>query len=114
MCECVCIVFFYWEETNANLATTANNKTHHHHLPTKTHPHTRTHALKRRSVEADDKMLIAPPTRMTLEEAIGFVAADELIEVTPDRVRIRKVVLDSNARLRAAKRAAAADVAATA
>ncbi|KIZ01064.1 putative GTP-binding protein TypA/BipA like protein [Monoraphidium neglectum] len=59
-----------------------------------------------RSVVADDKMLIAPCRQMSLEEAIGYVEEDELVEVTPGRVRIRKVVLDSNQRARAAKRAA--------
>lgn len=67
-----------------------------------------------RTVEADEKMLIAPPVRMTLEEAVGFVADDELIEVTPDCVRIRKAILDTGERARAAKRAAAADAAAAA
>ena len=67
-----------------------------------------------RTVEADEKMLIAPPVRMTLEEAVGFVADDELIEVTPDCVRIRKAILDTGERARTAKRAAAADAAAAA
>ncbi|KAI8473301.1 MAG: elongation factor-like protein [Monoraphidium minutum] len=62
-----------------------------------------------RSVEADTKMYIPPATKMSLEEAIGYVNEDELIEVTPDRVRIRKAILDGGARARAAKRAVAED-----
>lgn len=129
-----------------------------------------------RSVESDTKMFIAPPLKMSLEEAIGYVrgtysrqgrgrvscpcfllsstpaswtaggarsvtpacakstqprllrtihnrhklrtltqaADDELIEVTPDRIRIRKAILDAGARARAAKRAAAEDAVAAA
>ncbi len=51
-----------------------------------------------RSVSADEKMHLPPPRQLTLEEAIGFVAADELIEVTPGRVRLRKAILDANKR----------------
>ncbi|GBF91897.1 hypothetical protein Rsub_05002 [Raphidocelis subcapitata] len=65
-----------------------------------------------RSVQADEKLHVPPPRVMSLEDAIGYVAEDELIEVTPDRVRLRKAILDQGQRLRAAKRAAAADAAA--
>lgn len=45
-------------------------------------------------------MKLSPPRRMTLEEAIGWVASDEIIEVTPKVVRLRKRILNSNERKR--------------
>lgn len=51
-----------------------------------------------RSVMADEKTNIAPPRVNTLEDAIGYVAADELIEVTPSAVRMRKLILECNKR----------------
>jgi GTP-binding protein len=53
---------------------------------------------------AADEALPLPPARpLGLEEALGFCGADELVEVTPERVRVRKAVLDAGARRRAAK-----------
>ena len=66
------------------------------------------HLTNVRSVSADEKMYLPPPKQMTLEEAIGYVADDELIEVTPARVRLRKQVLDAGQRKQAAKKMAAA------
>ena len=43
-----------------------------------------------RAAHADDNILLEPPRRWTLEEALGFVADDEWVEVTPQRVRLRK------------------------
>lgn len=51
-----------------------------------------------RSANKDENVRLAPPRQMTLEEAIGYVAADELIEVTPKTVRLRKKCLDVNKR----------------
>lgn len=51
-----------------------------------------------RAAGADDKVFLAPPRLMTLEDAIGYVAADELIEVTPTKLRLRKRTLDSGMR----------------
>jgi len=56
-----------------------------------------------RASGADDKVHLAPARIMSLEEAIGYVAADELIEVTPTSVRLRKRILDEGSR-RAVKR----------
>eukprot|EP00879_Flechtneria_rotunda_P029296 GHRR01031638.1.p1 GENE.GHRR01031638.1~~GHRR01031638.1.p1 ORF type:complete len:134 (-),score=31.81 GHRR01031638.1:249-650(-) len=69
------------------------------------------HLTNVRSVQSDEKMVLPPPRQMTLEEAIGYVASDELIEVTPNAVRLRKQVLDAGQRKLAAKRAAAAEAA---
>lgn len=51
-----------------------------------------------RSAGKDENVRLAPPRLMTLEEAIGYVASDELIEVTPKAIRLRKRYLDSNKR----------------
>jgi GTP-binding protein len=48
---------------------------------------------------------LSPPRRLTLEESLEFAGDDECVEVTPEKVRIRKVVLDQTERGRAASRA---------
>jgi GTP-binding protein len=47
---------------------------------------------------------MTPPRDMTLEECLEFAREDECVEVTPEKVRIRKVELEQNARQRAASR----------
>jgi GTP-binding protein len=61
-----------------------------------------------RAASADILIRLAPPTRLTLEASLEFLRDDECIEVTPESVRLRKVVLDKIQRLKAAKRGAAA------
>ena len=56
----------------------------------------------------DDAMLLIPPRRMTLEQAIAYIEDDELVEVTPSAVRLRKRHLDSNERKRAERKSEAA------
>ena len=51
-----------------------------------------------RSVTADEKLFLAPPRRISLEEALSYIQDDELVEVTPDTIRLRKKELDSNTR----------------
>ncbi|KAH7843430.1 hypothetical protein Vadar_016546 [Vaccinium darrowii] len=51
-----------------------------------------------RSAGKDENVKLSPPRLMTLEEAIGYVASDELIEVTPKSIRLRKKYLDANKR----------------
>ncbi|XP_019194095.1 PREDICTED: uncharacterized protein LOC109188055 [Ipomoea nil] len=51
-----------------------------------------------RAASKDDNVKLSPPRLMTLEEAIGYVASDELIEVTPKAIRLRKRYLDVNKR----------------
>ncbi|XP_059663216.1 uncharacterized protein LOC132308932 [Cornus florida] len=51
-----------------------------------------------RSANKDENVKLTPPRLMTLEEAIGYVASDELIEVTPKSIRLRKRYLDANKR----------------
>lgn len=51
-----------------------------------------------RSVTADEKLFLAPPRRISLEEALSYILDDELVEVTPATIRLRKRELDSNTR----------------
>ena len=46
---------------------------------------------------------LTPPRRLTLEESLEFAREDECVEITPEDIRIRKVVLDANERLKAAR-----------
>ena len=57
-----------------------------------------------RASGSDRKMKIAPPIKMSLEEALEYLNHDELVEVTPKSIRLRKVLLDENARKKDAKR----------
>jgi GTP-binding protein len=56
-----------------------------------------------RASGTDDAIRLTPPRIMTLEDALEFIAADELVEVTPDSIRIRKRILDHNERKRVQK-----------
>jgi GTP-binding protein len=56
-----------------------------------------------RSSGADDAMQLVPPREMTLEFALEFIEDDELVEVTPKNVRLRKRHLSENARARSKK-----------
>ncbi len=53
-----------------------------------------------RAAGKDDAMLLIPPRRMSLEQAIAYIEDDELVEVTPSAIRLRKRYLDPNARKR--------------
>tara|TARA_B100001758_G_scaffold135377_1_gene116578 strand:- start:60 stop:1853 length:1794 start_codon:yes stop_codon:yes gene_type:complete len=56
-----------------------------------------------RSSGADDKIKIAPPTIFSLEEALEYIQADEYVEVTPEKIRLRKIFLKEVDRKRAGK-----------
>ena len=56
-----------------------------------------------RTTAADEKLFLTPPRQMTLENALEFINDDELVEVTPKAVRLRKRVLDHNLRKRSEK-----------
>ncbi|KAG6884605.1 hypothetical protein C0993_009622 [Termitomyces sp. T159_Od127] len=56
-----------------------------------------------RSVNADEKIVLSSPRIMTLEEMLAYMGDDELVEITPANVRLRKVVLDPKKRMAAAK-----------
>ena len=51
-----------------------------------------------RAASADDAMRLVPPKELSLEQAIEFIGDDELVEVTPQSIRLRKKVLRSNER----------------
>ncbi|TFK37816.1 P-loop containing nucleoside triphosphate hydrolase protein [Crucibulum laeve] len=53
-----------------------------------------------RAAGADEKIVLASPRVMTLEEALAYMGDDELIEITPSSVRLRKAELDANRRMR--------------
>lgn len=56
-----------------------------------------------RSSGADDKVLLTPPIRFSLEEAMEYIRVDEYLEVTPGNLRIRKIFLNEHDRKRAKK-----------
>jgi GTP-binding protein len=57
-----------------------------------------------RTTSSDENIKLEPPRQLTLELALEFIEDDELIEVTPDSIRLRKRVLDPNMRKKAAKK----------
>ncbi len=58
-----------------------------------------------RAASAEVLERMAPPTRLSLEAAVEFLREDECVEITPDSIRLRKVVLDKTARQKAARQA---------
>jgi GTP-binding protein len=62
-----------------------------------------------RTTAKDEAVRLTPPQIMTLEQAIAYLADDELVEVTPQSIRLRKRLLDPNDRKRATRAAAAAE-----
>ena len=59
------------------------------------------HLTNTRSSSSDDALTLIPVTRLSLEECLEFIADDELLEVTPKSLRIRKRILDSEQRAKA-------------
>ncbi|MEO1092736.1 MAG: translational GTPase TypA [Pseudomonadota bacterium] len=59
-----------------------------------------------RAAGKDDAVSLTPPVQMALEQALAYIADDELVEVTPKTIRLRKRHLDANARKKAQKQAA--------
>ena len=58
-----------------------------------------------RAAGKDDAIRLTPARKLRLEEAISYIAGDELVEVTPNSIRLRKALLDPHARRRAQRRA---------
>ncbi|MEE1316068.1 MAG: translational GTPase TypA, partial [Prevotella sp.] len=56
-----------------------------------------------RASGSDDKARIIPKTELSLEECLEYIKADELVEVTPKSMRMRKIILDHNERKKANK-----------
>ena len=59
------------------------------------------HLTNTRSSSADEALTLTPPRRLSLEQALDFIDTDELLEVTPESLRIRKKILDPTLRKRA-------------
>ena len=62
------------------------------------------HLTNTRSSSADDALRLVPPRILSLEQALDYIDTDELLEVTPESLRIRKKILDHTARYRANKK----------
>lgn len=61
------------------------------------------HVTNMRASGTDDAMRLTPPIDMSLENCLEFIAADELVEVTPKSIRLRKRILDTNLRAKSRK-----------
>ena len=62
------------------------------------------HLTNTRASGSDDALRLVPPIRFSLEKAIEFINDDELVEVTPKNIRLRKKILDTKTRERMARR----------
>jgi len=60
-----------------------------------------------RASGSDEKMRISPPIKFSLEECMEYIANDEYVEITPNHLRIRKIILDENERKRVQKQVVA-------
>ena len=58
-----------------------------------------------RAAGKDDNSVLAPPREFTLEEAMEYIQGDEYVEVTPENIRLRKIILDEHERKRAGSKA---------
>lgn len=56
-----------------------------------------------RAAGSDENLILTPPRKFTLEQAIDYIADDELVEVTPNFIRLRKIYLTENERKRSGK-----------
>ena len=63
-----------------------------------------------RAAGKDDNAVLAPPIEFTLEEAMEYIEEDEYVEVTPQNIRLRKILLDENERKRASNKSFAGTV----
>ena len=62
------------------------------------------HLTNTRASGSDEALRLVPPIQMSLEKAIEFIQDDELVEVTPKNIRLRKKILDTKTREREARR----------
>ena len=54
--------------------------------------------------DCNEALKLVPPTTLSLEQSMEFLADDELLEVTPKSIRLRKMILDKSLRLKAESR----------
>ena len=59
------------------------------------------HLTNTRSSSSDDALRLITPKKMSLEECLEFIGDDELLEITPNNIRIRKRILNSELRAKA-------------
>jgi GTP-binding protein len=64
----------------------------------------RKHVTNHRKSFAEDGIMLTPPVVLSLDDAIEYISDDELVEVTPASIRLRKKELDTDRRMKAAKR----------
>ena len=62
----------------------------------------RKHLTNTRASGSDDALRLVPPRNLSLEDCLEFLADDELLEVTPENLRIRKTILNHEKRMKAA------------
>lgn len=62
------------------------------------------HVTNTRASGSDEALKLVPPTTLSLEQSMEFLADDELLEVTPKSIRLRKTILDKQLRLKAESR----------
>ena len=58
------------------------------------------HLTNTRASGSDDALKLTPPKILSLEQALEFIDTDELLEITPEHIRIRKKILDPTIRKR--------------
>ena len=58
-----------------------------------------------RTSASDEAIRLVPPRILSLEQAIEYINQDELVEITPESIRLRKAILDKTVRGRASKNA---------
>ena len=66
-------------------------------------PNKKKHVTNMRSSSSDEAVRLTPPRIFSLEQALEWINDDELVEVTPENIRMRKAILDRSARAKAAK-----------
>ena len=59
-----------------------------------------------RAAGSDENIILKPPRRMSLETALEYIGDDELVEVTPNHIRLRKVLLKESDRRREGRKGA--------
>ena len=59
-----------------------------------------------RTTSSDENIILKPARKMTLEQALEYIEEDELVEATPQSIRLRKELLTENERKRAGRKAA--------
>lgn len=61
------------------------------------------HVTNTRASGSDEALKLTPPTILSLEQSLEFIADDELVEVTPKSIRMRKMILNKEQRMKQAK-----------